>query len=63
MGRSLNASEVLVYRYESMPWRGTADGKDAGIVVDILNAVTKKLWSEIQIQICTLEASSDVGSD
>ncbi len=38
---SLKASEVLVYRNESMPWCGTVDGKDAGIMIDILNAVTK----------------------
>ena len=41
-GNSVNASEVLVYRNESMPWCGTVDGKDAGIAVDILNAITKK---------------------
>jgi hypothetical protein len=41
MGSSLQAAEVLVYRNESMPWCGTVDGKDAGIAVDILNAITE----------------------
>ncbi len=40
MGSPLCASEVLVYRNESMPWCGTVAGKDAGITIDILNAVT-----------------------
>ncbi len=40
MVSSLFASEVLVYRNESMPWCGTVGGKDAGITIDILNAVT-----------------------
>ena len=38
----LIASEVLVYRNESMPFCGTVNGKDAGMVVDILNEVTKQ---------------------
>ncbi len=38
----LIASEVLVYRNESMPFCGTVNGKDAGMVVDILNEVTNQ---------------------
>lgn len=38
---SSQASEILVYRNESMPWCGTVDGKDVGMTVDILNAVTR----------------------
>jgi len=30
-GSFLFASDVLVYRNESMPWCGTVNGKDAGI--------------------------------
>ncbi len=41
IGSDVTASGVVVYRNESMPWCGTVDGKDAGITIDILNAVTK----------------------
>ena len=35
------ASEIVVYRNESMPWCGTINGKNDGITVDILNEITK----------------------
>ena len=41
MKSALWATEITVYRNESMPWCGTVNGKDAGITVDILNEVTK----------------------
>lgn len=34
------ASEVLVYRHETMPWCGTVDGRDAGVTVEILEQIT-----------------------
>jgi len=37
----IEASEVLVFRNDSMPWCGTVDGQDSGIAVDILNELTK----------------------
>ena len=36
----LAASEVLVYRHETMPWCGTVDGRDAGVTVEILEQIT-----------------------
>ena len=35
-----NATEVLVYRHETMPWCGTIDGRDAGVTVEILEQIT-----------------------
>jgi len=34
------ATEVLVMGNESMPWNGIVEGKDSGIIVDILNEAT-----------------------
>jgi len=34
------ASEILVYRHETMPWCGTVDGRDAGVTVEILEQIT-----------------------
>jgi len=34
------ASEVLVYRHETMPWCGTVDERDAGVTVEILEQIT-----------------------
>jgi ABC-type amino acid transport substrate-binding protein len=36
------ASEILVYRNESMPWCGTVNDKDAGITVEILHEIEKQ---------------------
>lgn len=40
-GQASCATEVLVLGNESMPWNGIVDGKDSGIMVDILNEATK----------------------
>ena len=40
-GQAACATEVLVLGNESMPWNGIVDGKDSGIMVDILNEATR----------------------
>ena len=35
-----SATEILVYRHETMPWCGTVDGQDAGVTVEILEQIT-----------------------
>jgi len=47
---TLFASEVLVYRNESMPWCGTVNGNDAGITIDILNEITKHGGPEFRFE-------------
>lgn len=46
----VQADEVIVFRNESMPFCGTVENKDAGMVVDILNAVTEHGGPEFKFQ-------------
>jgi polar amino acid transport system substrate-binding protein len=41
VGARAFATDVTVLGNESMPWNGIVDGKESGIMVDILNEATK----------------------